>query len=232
MANALEYSRTGDLRAAVVESVICLEIAASQVLPLLLREKGIPADALTKDITLSARVQLLLPLLLPQALAQVDKAAVVRTITWRNAIVHRSGNLAADIPQGKLREGISAVLALAHWIAVKREALAREPDLQALAARIAAEFGIPAPAIEWTPRHMFSVKVVSLFDPLPPVDRLQAAAQAIVDGILELEPRCNPNTALFIFFRQFLRDIATWQGGRFSEISRPPTAPVRLRMPN
>lgn len=48
LANALEHLRRGDLRVAVVESVICLEILLGQLLPKLLEKSSVPGDALTK----------------------------------------------------------------------------------------------------------------------------------------------------------------------------------------
>ena len=77
-ANAVEHLRRGDLRVAVVESIICLEILVGQLLPKLLEARSVPSDALTKEITLHPRVKMLLPLLLPAEAASVDLAAVLQ----------------------------------------------------------------------------------------------------------------------------------------------------------
>lgn len=86
LANALEHLRRGDLRVAVVESVICLEILLGQLLPQLLEAASVPGDVLTKEITLFYRVKMLLPLLLPSEAASADLPAVLKTISWRNKI--------------------------------------------------------------------------------------------------------------------------------------------------
>lgn len=61
---------------------------------------------------------MLLPLLVPAEVAAADLPAVLRTISLRNKIVHHSGNLPDGIPEGTVREGISAVLQLARSLAM------------------------------------------------------------------------------------------------------------------
>jgi hypothetical protein len=50
LANALEYLRIGDLRVAVVESIICLEILLGQLLPELLAASSVASDSLTNPM--------------------------------------------------------------------------------------------------------------------------------------------------------------------------------------
>ena len=226
LANALEYLRTGDLRVAVVESIICLEILVGQLLPELLTASSIPADALTKEITLFPRVKMLLPLLLPTEMAGIDLGAVLRTISLRNKIVHQSGHLPDGIPEETVRQGISAVVGLAHRLAHKRDSLKRAPDLQRLSQEIASKFGIRAPTIEWAFRHMFTVRFPFFFDPIPPMDRLAEVSQAVVEGLIQLDSRCKPNTDVFIFFSQYGTEVATWQRGRFVVIPGSPPDPL------
>jgi len=231
LANALEYFRMGDLRVAIVESIICLEILIGQLLPELLTASSIPADALTKEITLFPRVKMLLPLLLPTEMASVDLGAVLRTITLRNKIVHQSGHLPDPIPEETVRQGISAVVGLAHRLAHKRDSLKRAPDLQRLSQGIATQFGIRAPTTEWTFRHIFTVRFPFFFDPMPSMDRLAEVSEAVVNGLKQLDSRCQPNTDVFIFFSRYGTEVATWQGGRFVVIPGSPPDPLGLRTP-
>jgi hypothetical protein len=228
LANALEYLRRGDLRVAVVESIICLEILIGQLLPEMLKASSISADALTKDITLYPRVKMLLPLLLPKEMADVDLEVVLRTITLRNKIVHE-GYLPEGIPEGTVRQGIGAVVSLAHNLAHKRDALKRGPGLQGLSQRIATQFDVRAPEIKWNLRHMFTVTFPFFFDPMPPMDRLAEVSDAVVDGLKQIDSRCQPNTDVFIFFLRCGTQVATWQGGRFIVIPGPPPDPFAPR---
>ena len=228
LANAIEYLRMGDLRVAIVESVICIEILIGQLLPELLAAASVSADALTKEITLFPRVKMLLPLLLPTEMAKEDLASVLRTISLRNKIVHQSGHLPDGIPEETVRKGIRAVIGLAYSLAHKRDSLRRAPDLQRLSRNIAAKFGIRAPTIEWALRHMFTVRFPFFFDPMPTMDRLAEVAGAVVDGLKELDHRCQPNTDVFVFFSRFGTEVATWQGGRFHVIPGAPPNPLGL----
>ncbi len=225
LANALEYLRAGDLRVAIVESIICLEILLGQLLPQLLVASSVPADALTRDITLFSRVKMLLPLLLPSEMADVDLVAVLRTIARRNKIVHKLGHLPDGIPEATVRADISAVVRLAYVLAYKRDSLKRAPGLQQLSRDIAERFEIRAPTIQWNLPHKFSVSFPFMFDPMPSMDRLADVAQAVVDELKQLDSRCQPNSDVFIFFLQYGTDVATWQGGRFRVFPGQPPNP-------
>ena len=226
LANALEYLRTGELRVAVVESVICLEMLLGDLLPQLLTARGITRDALP-ELTLSFRVKLLMPLLLStDDLADVDLAVVAQTITWRNKVAHE-GNLPQGTPEEAVRRGISAVVHLSHRLARKRDAMKREPGLRTLAQKIRADFQVREPTIQWGVRHMFTVTFPFFFDQPPPMPRLAEIAQAVVDGLAELDTRCQPPSDVFIFFTLFGKEIATWQRGQFIVIPGPlPTFPI------
>jgi hypothetical protein len=225
LANALEHLRRGDLRVAVVESVICLEILLGQLLPRLLEAASVPGDVLTKEITLFYRVKMLLPLLLPSEAASADLSAVLKTISWRNKIAHQSGYLPDGVPDQKIREGITAVVLLSHKLAHKRDSLERAPKLRQLGQEIAVKFSVREPTIEWTLGHTYTAKFPFFFDAAPGADRLAEISDAVVHGLTQIDPRCRPEKDVFVFFSKFGTEIATWQGGRFHLIDTPPRNP-------
>jgi hypothetical protein len=218
LANAVEHAQRGDLRVAVVESVICLEILLGQLLPPLLEESSVPPAALTKEITLFHRVQMLVPLLLPQEAARADLAAVLKTIRWRNEIAHKSGYLPNGVPEKTIRAGITAVVLLSQGLARKRDALERAPRLKQLSQEIAARFAVREPTIKWHMRHMYGVSFPFFLDPVPATDRLAEISQAVVKELTHMDPRCQPENDVVIFFSKLGTEVATWQGGRFHEI--------------
>src|SRR5206468_3398356 len=81
--NALEHSRVGNLRLAVVESVISLEILLAQWLHQVLPTRGVRKvnDLLKPQLDLFTRVNLLLPMLLrTDRLELVNLDDVARTV--------------------------------------------------------------------------------------------------------------------------------------------------------
>lgn len=225
LANALEHLRRGDLRVAVVESVICLEILLGQLLPRLLEAASVPGDVLTKEITLFYRVKMLLPLLLPSEAASADLPVVLKTISWRNKIAHQSGYLPDGVPEKKIREGITSVVLLSQKLAHKRDSLEKAPTLKRLGQEIAAKFSVREPTIEWALRHLYTVKCPFFLDEAPGADRLSEISDAVVDGLTHIDPRCRPENDVFIYFSKFGTEIATWQGGRFHVINATPRDP-------
>lgn len=229
LANALEHLRRGDLRVAVVETVICLEILLAQLLPKLLEKRSVDGETLTKDITLYYRVKMLLPLLLPKEANESDLSAVLKTISWRNKVAHQSGYLPEGVPEQTIRDGISATLLLAHKLANKRDSIQREPGLRQLADELATEFGIRSPSIEWRTGHSYIVQFQFVLDPVPTMGRLEEISRGVIDRLMALDPRCKPETDVFIFFSKILGEVATWQRGRFAEVrtrthdENPPT---------
>jgi hypothetical protein len=225
LANAFEHLRRGDLRVAVVESVICLEILLGQLLPQLLEAASVPGDVLTKEITLFHRVKMLLPLLLPSEAASADLPAVLKTIRWRNKIAHQSGYVPDGVPEQEIRDGIAAVVLLARKLAHKRDSFGHAPRLRQLGQEIAVKFTVREPTIEWELRHRYTVKFPFFLDEVPRTDRLVEISDAIIEGLTHIDPRCRPETDVFIWFSKFGAEIATWQGGRFHVIDATPRDP-------
>jgi hypothetical protein len=159
--NALEHSRVGNLRLAVVESVISLEILLAQWLHQVLPRRGVRKvkDLLKPQLDLFTRLNLLLPILLradDPRLELVSLDDVARTVKLRNGIVHGTGNLPDNVSPDSIRSGVTAVLQLARLLAFERDALTREPEFDKLAETIGRAFGLPKPKIYALSRHEYS----------------------------------------------------------------------------
>lgn len=133
LTNAFEHLRVGNMRLALVEAVVCVEIVVSQFLKAYFEinkgwSKTRLRSYLNPDITLSTRVGLLLEIILSaDDLKAVDGERVRAGIGWRNKAVHESGHL-PDVPEKEIRQVIVAVLTLALRLGQKRDEIIATPE--------------------------------------------------------------------------------------------------------
>jgi hypothetical protein len=129
VSSAISHIRQGNLRLAVFESVVGLEIALGQFLKMYLEiEKKIPIDRIAKflkpDLGLTGKVACLLDLCLDRkSMEGVNIDSVLKVITARNAIVHQSGNLPEDTDEEGLKLDLYGVLDLIEILAIERDVL-------------------------------------------------------------------------------------------------------------
>jgi hypothetical protein len=118
--NAEEYVANDNLRLAVLESVTALELALAEYLRAYCIDvrhmtKKQAKDLLTPQLTLSMRLNGLLPLILGETeLSFVVLNQVNRVVGWRNDIVHRKGNIHPGVSNEEVRQGVQAVIKLAR----------------------------------------------------------------------------------------------------------------------
>jgi hypothetical protein len=227
--NALEHSRIGNLRLAVVESVICLEIVLTQWLLQVLPRRGVRnVDELLAGprVDLFTRVKLLLPLLLPEdRLDGVNLDDVIRAVNLRNKIAHTTGNLPPGMPPDSIRSGVSAVLIVARLLAFERDRLTREPELDKLADRIGVAVGLLKPKIFAIDRHQYSVAFEIPFpDEMPPDERQSEIATQVNDRMVEYDPRYRPGTEAgpAVAFTRAGQPVSLWLDGKLKKVVRKP----------
>jgi hypothetical protein len=226
--NALEHLRIGNLRLAVVESVICLEIVLTEWLLLVLPIRGVPKvkELLGPELDLNARVKLLLPLLLESGdLASVSLDDVTRNVNYRNKVAHVIGNLPDNVPPELIRRGASATLQLARLLAFQRDKLKREPELDKLAEAMGDVFGLPKPKIYAIGGHVYSVAFDIPFDDEFPTDeRLEVIAAGVHGKLTEYDPRYRPGehaSVPSVVFTRLDQPVSVWLDGKLRKIQRP-----------
>lgn len=225
--NALEHLRVANLRLAVVESVICLEIVLSEWLHQILPSRGVSDTKLNKllrpQVDLSTRLGLLLPLLVsPEELARIKHDDVTRTVRYRNGVVHETGNLPEGLDPVLVKEGVWAVLTLAMNLADKRDELRRMPHLDAIAREVAASHGVPLPRIRNIGPHSYTAAFNLPFVDFPGDEKLAAVAADLTERMTQLDARFRPDANVWIVFKQGDPVIAVWVDGQIKHTKNKP----------
>jgi hypothetical protein len=243
LTNALQHLREDNLRLALVEATVCLEIVLSDALRLYLEvKKRFPKkkiEAVLSNVGLTTRVGLILDPILTydeRSRAQLDK--VLKAINLRNAIVHKTGHLDPSVPVEEVHDSVYAMLNLALTLGRKREKLKGEPALEQISIAIADRFQCPRPEIETLKHHEVSVTFsfpseVSLYlRPLgspeapdikvPDRQGLQAIINEIELRLKELDPYFDPKKHLSVSFKRGVLGgtlFATFEKGTWNPLS-------------
>ncbi len=161
LTNALQHLRDENLRLAIIEATVCLEIVLSQTAQLYLQVKRhFPkrkAESVLNNVGLTSRVGLILNSILSHnewSTPQVDK--VLKAINWRNKIVHRTGRLDPSVPSEEVHDAVYEMLNLALALGRKREKLRTAPEVQEISRAIGNQFDCPNPEIEILRYHEIS----------------------------------------------------------------------------
>lgn len=138
--NALEFLHEQNLRMAVVESVIGMEIVLTQYINLFLEKKKGLSKRKIKDflheVGLKRRFDVVLQLLTEEKdLASVNLDMVLKTIGWRNDVAHE-GKLPADVSESDVRQGIANVVEASQILRLKIHQVESEPMFQTIAEKV------------------------------------------------------------------------------------------------
>lgn len=222
LTNAVEHARIGNLRLALLEAIICLEIVLSQFLhEYLSRAKGLSqtqiSSFLTPKVDLSARLAGLLDLTLQAGeLEGIDLAAVRSGVRWRNKITHETGHLPKGVSDEQVRASIVNVLSLAQFLGRKRDQLTAAPELHQLSQRLASELGVLAPRIDVFPSHRVWVEFLFILPGnVPNEDRLNEIVLHTAGRLRERDGRFDADQHLFVRFLSLPQKVhARWSRGR------------------
>lgn len=135
--NALEHTKKNNLRSAIVESIIGLEIILTKYLKNYLIRQNIPKirideKFLTPDLGLTARVSVMLDLSIKKQFNNIFMYSkpeeqfedfvsiddILNVVKWRNNIIHRTGNIPKNVSRINIKDGINKVLVLVKLLAV------------------------------------------------------------------------------------------------------------------
>lgn len=182
--NSLEFLNKRNLRMAIIESTIALEIAMSRYLPIALAKKGVSAKAikefLSPELGLNKRITAVLPLL--DSFDKIEFLKVRSLVRNRNRIVHITGYLDPSIGHAEIEEQVGATENLIARLRHLRLNTELEPEKKTIADKLLAIPGVLG--IETTLRSdhkiYFEVTVSSTepSDPNQIIDALIASAKA------------------------------------------------------
>lgn len=236
LTNAIEHMRLRNFRLALLEAIVCLEIVLSQFLEnYLLVEKGFSKNRLkavlkNPQVGLTTRVGLLMELTLTaNELKSVEIGEILRTVSWRNKIVHATGHLPKGLSDDEIKACIMHVLYAAHVLSRKRDVIEASPDLRDLALAIALTFKTPAP--RFTPIGVHRVVCqfdFSLSDEFPDEAKMAEIVAELSRRLTERDKRFRPEEHLHVNFSEFPRKtVAVWSNGKLDVREKPRTYSLR-----
>jgi hypothetical protein len=248
LTNALQHLREDNLRLALIEATLCLEIVLSQSVKLYLEVKRRFAkkkvEAVLNNVGLTSRVGLIVDSILThdeRHRAQLDK--VLKAINLRNGIVHRTGNLDPSVSIKEVRDAVYATLDLALALGRKREKLRAEPEVDKISRAIGEKFHCPYPQIEVLKYHEISVifsfpsEAAAYLRPLgasqiaetkiPDQERLQEIVNELEAQLKSRDSRFDAQKHLSVAFERGLvagRAFANLQKGEWKHAASEPNS--------
>lgn len=220
--NAIEFLRIGNIRMALLESIICLEIVLTQYLKIYYQNRKkfsltqIMEKILTPQFGLTTKIAGLLDLTLSDKyLKMYDKQKVLNAIKWRNDVVHDTGHIPKGVEEPFLRECISNVIRLSQILAINRDQLQAEPELVKIAQKVADTNKSPVPSIRRANRHYFHVEINYFgIDPLDS-SSFNNIASDLSKELSAIDERFDAKEGLYIrFVRFYSKTIARWIKGK------------------
>lgn len=228
LTNSLEHIRLRNFRLAVLEAIVCLEIVLSQFLEnhLLINKrfsKNRLDKVLSKDVGLTTRVGLLLDLVLtPADLKPLNIGNVLKAISWRNTVVHKTGHLPRALSDDETKDCIFSVLHLAEILAAKRAQIVASPESKELARFIALAFKVPIPTISLVQNHRRVVHFqFFLSDEFPSEETMREITDVLARKIQDRDKRFVREEHLHVRFAEFQQTIAAWSKGELEVFAKP-----------
>lgn len=212
LTNTIGHLRTGNFRLALVDAVIGLEIVLSRYLRCYLAiikkmpDKRIEAF-LRNDFGLTPRLAGLLDLTIHESyLKDIKLDQVLQAVTWRNHIVHKTGQLPTHVPVETVREHIDAVLKLARTLADLYVDTSALTDREKISEKLKANW---SERISWTrlwikPWHQVYAEIdCGIGDPLTK-EEMNLIAAELGEYLKARDKRFDPGSDLHVNFKSFL----------------------------
>lgn len=228
--NAIEHRRLKNSRLAVIESIIALEMVLTRFIRSYLSTvKNVPKKRvdsfLGPNLTLSTRLAGVLDLTLePSEIQRVDLAEIKKVVNWRNSIIHKTGNLPAELSDEEVSVGVNSVFTLIFLLAQKERDISISPEMQKIVIQINADhpkFGYPT--LRKLGNHKFSVDFLVV--PYEPSAEDPSTFEGVVGdlsiqlGVRDAKFKADKHLTVK-FFRIPWDIIARWHGGNLEILSR------------
>lgn len=177
--NALEHTKKNNLRLAIVESIIGLEIILTKYLKNYLISQNIPKKRidekfLTPDVGLTARVSVMLDLSIRKQFNNIFMYSkpeeqfddfvnidnILNVVKWRNNIIHKTGNIPKNVSRINIKDGINKVLLLVNLLAV----LNRHLEISNLIKDVVGKYKINEPILTKLGIHDVYISIETMGD--------------------------------------------------------------------
>ncbi len=220
--NAIEHLRQKNLRLALLESIIGLEIVLTRHITEHLKAyTGIPKERIKKFLSpsfgLTARLSGILDLTLTaDNLKDINLKKILAAVKWRNAITHGTGHLPQNLPDSKVRDVIGEVLTLITLLTYESTQAAATPAIRAISWAIYEKHKLSRPTLWILHNH----RVLARFAFFPRIEGFPSAQVLIpmVDDLTrhlkERDSRFEPDKHLVVHFLVFPNELrASWRKG-------------------
>jgi hypothetical protein len=233
--NALEHLEEGNLRVAIVEAFVCLEIVLSQFLKVYFTvRQGYNEHRLRRleKTSIVSKVGLILDLIMkPDEKQTINLDSVLQAYAWRNDVVHRFGHLPRAVAEKQVRGAIFDTLRLAHQLSFRRDEIAVEPEARNISLEIGENHPVPVPQISLWRRHFVHALFDYPFFPhfgLKPEDRskvkplkrdretLEAVVKHLEKKCKERDPLFKPEIHLSAYFKDSQEIFCSYDNGQWN----------------
>lgn len=212
LTNTIGHLRTCNLRLALVDAVIGLEIVLTRYLRCYLATiKEMPVKRidsfLRTDFGLTPRLAGILDLTMHESyLKDIKLDHVLRAVTWRNHIVHRTGQLPSHVPVKTVREHIDAVLDLARTLAELYVNTSASQDRTVIGDKLKANWSgrILWPSLWIKPWHKVSAEIGCNVGGSLTEGEMKAIAEELGGYLKARDKRFDPIKDLHVNFKHFL----------------------------
>jgi hypothetical protein len=216
LTNTIGHLRASNFRLAIVDAVIGLEIVLTRYLKSYLATvKKMPdhriKSFLRNDFGLTPRLAGILDLTIHESyLKDVKLDQVLQAVTWRNHIVHKTGQLPSHVPVVTVREHIDAVLGLAHTLAELYVNTSASADRESIGEKLKANWSerIGWPNLWIKPWHRVTAEIgCGIGNPLTR-EEMKAIAEELGGYLKARDKRFDPTSDLRVIFKYFLGESA------------------------
>ena len=203
--NTIGHLRRRNFRLALLESIIGLEIVLTQFLrEYLTMVKRLPKhriDVFLADLDLTARLSAVLDFTVPDSFLK-DIDLVLKAVTWRNVITHKTGHLPSGIPDEGFNKAIDSVLGLARKLAERRDDIKASPETKKIAEALKIKPNMLHPTIWVEPWHKIIIRA-QFFSPFPSREEMQEIVDEATRLFTQYDRRFERDKHLRIDFEDF-----------------------------
>jgi hypothetical protein len=212
LTNTIGHLRTCNFRLAIVDAVIGLEIVLTRYLrSYLTNVRKLSKQRidlfLRNDFGLTTRLAGILDLTMHESyLKEVKLDQVLQAVTWRNHIVHKTGQLPSHVPVVTVREHIDAVLDLANMLAKLYVDTSASPDMERIREKLKTNW---SERISWLslwikPWHSVSADIECRKSEPLTREEMQAIAEELGGYLKARDKRFDPTIHLYVNFKYFM----------------------------
>ena len=221
--NCFEHLDSNNLRMAIIECIMALEIVLSQYLDKYLKLiKKLPRkridNFISPDLGIKARISVLLNLTMPDDdIGKVKINDILILIGWRNKIIHKSGHI-KGVKEKEIHKKISSAFYLIQLLARKRDLIILTPEIQAISNQIKEKYDTVVPNINLFERHRVTVTFTVIFEKgLPNKNKFIDMQKFITSKFIKRDSHFIPEKHLIIKYNLLNKTKLVWENDNIYE---------------